>query len=136
MPRRKLYKISAKDTAIYDVIVSELQKNPVLATDYDMTTIEISVKKKFIPRIQNIDNAIDNLTRYFAINKQSIEIHNGEAFVFKKDIIKMLKISRPTFDKWIKDGFIIPLQSKHFREWKLFPPEEILKQLQKQKNKK
>jgi len=36
MPRRKLYKISAKDTAIYDVIVSELQKNPVLATDYDI----------------------------------------------------------------------------------------------------
>jgi len=117
-------------------MLSELQKNPVLAAEYDMTTIEISVKKKFIPRIQNIDNAIDNLTRYLAINKQSIEIHNGEAFVFKKDIIKMLKISRPTFDKWIKDGFIIPLQSKHFREWKLFPPEEILKQLQKQKNKK
>jgi hypothetical protein len=28
MLRRKLYKISAKDTVIYDVIVSELQKIP------------------------------------------------------------------------------------------------------------
>jgi hypothetical protein len=36
MPRRKQYKISAKQTAIYDVIVAELQQNPELA-DYDMT---------------------------------------------------------------------------------------------------
>jgi predicted DNA-binding transcriptional regulator AlpA len=136
MPRRKLFKIPAKDTAIYDTIVSELEKNPELASDYDMTTIEISVKKKFTPRIQNIDQAIENLTRYIAINKQFIEIHNSEALVFKKDIIKMLKVSRPTFDKWIKDGFITPMKSKHFSEWKLFPPEEILKQLQNQKNKK
>jgi predicted DNA-binding transcriptional regulator AlpA len=136
MPRRKLYKILAKDTFIYDTIVSELQNNPELAANYDMTTIEISVKKKITPRIQNIDKAIDNLTRYIAINKQYIETHNGETLVFKKDIIKMLKISRPTFDKWIKDGFIIPQKSKHFREWKLFPPEEILRQLQKHKNKK
>ena len=136
MPGRKRYKILAKDTAIYDVIVSELQQNPKLSADYDMTTIEISVKKKFTPRIQNVDKAIDNLTRYIAINKQYIEIVNDEVLVFKKDIIKMLKVSRPTFDKWIKNGFIIPLQSKHFREWKIFPPEEILKQLQKQKNKK
>jgi hypothetical protein len=61
MPRRKLYKISAKDTTIYDVIVSELQKNPELAADYDMNTIEISVKKKITPHIQDIDKAIDNL---------------------------------------------------------------------------
>jgi hypothetical protein len=55
MPRRKLFKISAQDTSIYDVIVSELQKNPELAADYDMSTIEISVKKKIIPHIQDIE---------------------------------------------------------------------------------
>ena len=33
MPRRKQYKILARQTAIYDTIASELQKNPELA-DY------------------------------------------------------------------------------------------------------
>ena len=103
MPRRKQYKILARRTVIYDTIVSELQKNPELA-DYDMETIEISVKKKITPRIRNIDKAIDNLTRYIVVNKEFIQIVNDEAIVSKKDIAKMLKISRPTLDKWIREG--------------------------------
>ena len=135
MPRRKQYKISARQTAIYDAIVAELQKNPELA-DYDMETIEISVKKKITPRIRNIDKAIDNLKRYIAVNKEFIQTVNGEAIVSKKDIAKMLKISRPTFDKWIRDGFIIPVQSNVLPNTEIFPPDLILKQLQNQKNKK
>jgi len=135
MPRRKQYKISARQTAIYDAIVAELQKNPELA-DYDMETIEISVKKKITPRIRDIDKAIDNLKRYIAVNKEFIQIVNGEAIVSKKDIAKMLKISRPTFDKWIRDGFIIPVQSNVLPNTEIFPPDLILKQLQNQKNKK
>ncbi|MBW8327179.1 MAG: hypothetical protein K0M50_20620 [Prolixibacteraceae bacterium] len=135
MPRRKQYKISASQTAIYDVIVAELQQNPELA-DYDMGTIEISIKKKFTPRIQNIDLAIDNLKRYLAINKEQIQIINGEMIVAKKDIARMLKITRPTLDKWIRDGFIIPVQSNVLPDTKIFPPDQILKQLQNQKNKK
>jgi predicted site-specific integrase-resolvase len=48
----------------------------------------------------------------------------------------MLKISRPTLDKWIRDGFIIPVQSNVLPNTEIFPPELILKQLQNQKNKK
>ena len=92
MPRRKQYKISASQTAIYDVIVAELQQNPELA-DYDMGTIEISIKKKFTPRIQNIDSAIANLKRYLAINREHIQTVNGEMIVTKKDIARMLKIT-------------------------------------------
>lgn len=135
MPRRKQYKISARQTAIYDVIVAELQQNPELA-EYDMGTIEISIKKKFTPRIQNIDLAIDNLKRYLAINKEQIQIINGEMIVAKKDIARMLKITRPTLDKWIRDGFIIPVQSIVLPDIKIFPPNQILEQLQNQKNKK
>ena len=135
MPRRKQYKIPARQTAIYDAIVTELQKNPELA-DYDMETIEISVKKKITPRIRDIDKAIDNLKRYIAVNKEFIQTVNGEAIVSKKDIAKMLKISRPTFDKWIRDGFIIPVQSNVLPNTEIFPPDLILKQLQNQKNKK
>jgi len=135
MPRRKQYKISARQTAIYDVVVAELQQNPELA-DYDMETIEISIKKKFTPRIQNIDLAIDNLKRYLAINKEQIQIINGEMIVAKKDIARMLKITRPTLDKWIRDGFITPVQSSVLPDIKIFPPDQILEQLQNKKNKK
>ncbi len=86
MPRRKQYKISTRQTAIHDTIVSELQKNPELA-DYDMETIEISIKKKITPRIRNIDKAIDNLKRYIAVNKEFIQIVNDEAIVSKKDAL-------------------------------------------------
>lgn len=135
MPRRKQYKISARQTAIYDVIVAEFQQNPELA-DYDMDTIEISIKKKFTPRIQNIDLAIANLKRYLAINNEQIQIINGEMIVAKKDIARMLKITRPTLDKWIREGFITPVQSIVLPDIKIFPPNQILEQLQNQKNKK
>ena len=135
MPRRKQYKISARQTAIYDVIVAELQQSPELA-DYDMSTIEISVKKKIIPRIQDIDLAISNLKRYIAINKEHIQTVNGEMIVFKKDIARMLKISRPTLDKWIREEFITPVRSSVLTDTYIFPPDQILKQLQNKKNKK
>jgi len=135
MPRRKQHKVLARKTAIFDVIVAELQRNPELA-DYDMETIEISVKKKITPRIRNIDKAIDNLTRYIVVNKEFIQIVNGEAIVSKKDIAKMLKISRPTLDKWIREGFVSPTKSKVLPNTEIFPPDLILKQLQNQKNKK
>lgn len=135
MPRRKQYKISARQTAIYDVIVAELQQNPELA-DYDMGTIEISIKKKITPRIQDIDSAIANLKRYLAINRELIQTVNGEMIVTKKDIARMLKISRPTLDKWIREEFITPVQSGVLSDTKIFPPDQILKQLQNKKNKK
>ena len=135
MPRRKQYKISARQTTIFDIIVAELQKNPELA-DYDMGTIEISVKKKIIPRIQDIDLAISNLKRYIANNKEHIQTVNGEMIVFKKDIARMLKISRPTLDKWIKEEFITPVQSSVLKDIIIFPPDQILKQLENKKNKK
>ena len=135
MPRRKQYKISARQTVIYDVIVAELQKNPELA-DYDMGTIELSIKKKITPRIQNIDLAIANLKRYIAINKEHIQTINGEMIVSKKEIARMLKISRPTLDKWIMEEFVSPVQSSVLKGTIIFPPDQILKQLQNKKNKK
>lgn len=134
MPRRKQYKISARQTAIYDAIVSELQQNPELA-DYDMETIEISIKKKITPRIQNIDLAIANLERYISINREYIQTINGEMIVTKKDIAEMLKISRPTLDKWIREEFITPVKSSVLKDTKIFPPDQVLKQLQNQKKK-
>lgn len=134
MPRRKQYKILAREMEIYDTIVAELQKNPELA-GYDMGTIELSVKKKITPRIQNIDRAMRNLERYIVVNKEFIQVVNGETIVLKKDIVKMLKISRPTLNKWIKDGFVSSVKSKVMDNTEIFPPDLILAQLQSQKKK-
>ncbi len=134
MPRRKQYKIPAREMEVFDAIVAELEQKQGLA-DYDMNTLEISVKKKINPRIQNIDKAIENLERYMVVNKEFIRMVNGEAIVLKKDIAKMLKISRPTLDKWIKEGFINSVHSKVMVNTEIFPPELILGQLQNQKKK-
>ncbi len=132
MARRKVHKILARDTAIFNEIVDELRKRSDFE-EYDMETIEISVKKKIVPRIRNIEQAIDNLKRYIAINSAFIKTVEGEPVTSKKEIVRMLRISRPTLDKWILDGFITPIRSGVCPSKEVFPPEEILKQLQDQK---
>ncbi|GHT36664.1 hypothetical protein FACS189435_0090 [Bacteroidia bacterium] len=144
MPRRKqyLYPINASDSDFYQQAVNYLRKQSE-SDGFDLDTIEISVKKKVTPRIKNLDQAITNLSRYIANNKgyanygdKNIRIFGEETVVLKKDIVKMLKITRPTFDKWIKDGFITPLKSKKIANIEVFPPDAILAQLIEQKNKK
>jgi len=76
MPRRKQYKISARQTAIYEAIVAELQRNPELA-DYDMETIEISVKEKITLRIRNIDKAINDRHCFTALIIITVMVPNN-----------------------------------------------------------
>ena len=46
MPRRKKQIIKAKELRIFQDLVSELTQNPELEEDYDMESIEITIKKK------------------------------------------------------------------------------------------
>ena len=132
MPRRKKQIIKAKELWIFQDLVSELSKNPELAEEYDMESIEITIRKKHQPYIQDVDRAIANLQRYYAINKQYIETFCGKQIISKKELAKMMKISRPTLDKWIKNGFVkssiipqTPIES--------FQIDEVIEQLRKQK---
>ena len=84
MPRRKQVRIKAKDTSIYEQIVSELSESPELAENYDMDSIEITIKKKHNPYIQDVDKTILNLQYYYAANKQHIETINGWQIISKK----------------------------------------------------
>ena len=131
MPRRKQIKIQAKDTSIYEQIVSELSKNPELAEDYDMDSIEITIKKKHQPYIQDVDRAILNLQRYYAANKQYIETFEGWQIISKKDLAKMMKVSRPTLDKWLENGFVKPSQIPRTPIIS-FQIDEVIDQLRKQ----
>ena len=130
MPRRKIHKILAKETDFYDLLVDELRlMNPQLVTDYDMETLEISMKKKTKPQIKDIDKAIENLKRHLPTYKNEVEVYQDEALVHKNQIVHFLGITRPTLDKWIHEGFIKAIKSKYLPNAYFYPPEEILKQL-------
>ena len=82
MPRRKKQIIKAKELCIFQDLVFELSKNPELAEDYDMESIEITIKKKIVPIIKDVDRAIKKLQHYSAANKQFIETFNGRQLIF------------------------------------------------------
>lgn len=119
MARRKKYILSAKELPIYDEIVSALSKIPKLS-DYDMDTVQITVLKKITPQIKDIDTVIKTLKRNISIKGKHIHIVNGQQLVIKTDIIKLMGISRPTLDKWIADGYIIPEYSEFLKK-DIFP---------------
>jgi hypothetical protein len=131
MSLRKKITIKARDTGIHKKLVQELSKRPELA-DYDMDSIEISIKKKYQPYIQDVDSIIKNLQHYYAANKEYIETVNGKQIIFKKDIAKMMKISRPTLDKWLKNGFVSPSRIPN-TPFECFQIDEVIEQLRKQK---
>ncbi|KAA6330642.1 hypothetical protein EZS27_020667 [termite gut metagenome] len=112
MPRRKKYTLSAKELPIYEAIVKELSKNPELAANYDMTTIEISVLKTVEPFIKNIDTVISHFEWCLAKNKKYIPVFSGEEIINRILLAKMLGISRQTLSDWIRKGFITPVKSK------------------------
>ena len=130
MPRRKTYKLLAKETDFYALLVDELRlMNPELVAEYDMESLEISMKKKTKPQILDIDKAIENLKRNLPTYRDEVGVFYDEPFVHKNDIARFLGISRPTLDQWIRNGFIKAVQSKILRKEYIYPPEEILNQL-------
>lgn len=130
MPRRKTYKLLAKETDFYDLLVDELRlMDSQLVADYDMESLEISMKKKTKPQIQDIDKVIENLKRHLPTYKNEVEVFQDEAIVHKNQIARFLGITRPTLDKWIQEGFIEAVKSKYLPRTYFYPPEEILKQL-------
>lgn len=92
MSRRKKITIPVKNTKIFVQIVSELSKRPELA-DFDMDSMEITLKQKITPYIKDVDQAISNLQHYYAANKQFIQIFNGEQVISKKDLARLHSVS-------------------------------------------
>lgn len=132
MPRRKKMTIKAKDTAIFGQLIVELSKNPELAADYDMDSIEITITKKYQPYILDVDKAISNLQHYYAANKQFIEHFNGKPIISKYLLAKMMKVSRPTVDQWLEKGFISQYVMPSIKVTS-FDIDEVIEQLRKQK---
>ncbi|KAA6311237.1 hypothetical protein EZS27_037597 [termite gut metagenome] len=131
MPRRKKYTLSAKELPIYEAIVEELSKNPELAANYDMATIEISILKTIEPFIKNIDTVISHFECYLAKNKKNIPVFSGEEIINRILLANMLGISRQTLSDWIRKGFITSAKSQRVSNIETFGTKAVLKQLKR-----
>ncbi|KAA6335251.1 hypothetical protein EZS27_016512 [termite gut metagenome] len=112
-------------------MVGELSKNPELAANYDMTTIEISVLKTIEPFIKNIDTVISHFEWYLAKNKKYIPVFSGEEIINRILLAKMLGISRQTLSDWIRKSFITPVKSQRVSNKETFSTKAVLKQLKR-----
>jgi hypothetical protein len=134
MPRRKQITVPIKNLSVYESLIKELSENPLLE-DYDIDTVQLTIlKKKAPPRIKDVDKAIESLRWYAASNSDRIEVVMEHQIINKKELARMMKISRPTLDKWIRDGLIQP--KKLARTLEIYPVDTVLEQLEKQRNKK
>ena len=134
MPRRRQITIPVEKLTVYEELINELSENPIWE-DYDLDTVKLTIlKKKALPHIKDVEKAIENLKWYAVVYSSCIEIYDGQQIVIKKDLARILKVSRPTLDKWIKDGFIRPLKIDSTLE--VFPLDAVLEQLEKQRKKK
>jgi len=134
MPRRQQITIPIEKLSVFESLIEELSENPLLE-DYDLDTVQLTIlKKKSPPRIKDVDKAIENLKWYVAANSSRIEMFEGHQITNKKDLAKMMKVSRPTLDKWISDGFIQP--KRLTRSFEIYQIDSVLEQLEKQRNKK
>jgi len=134
MPRRQHITIPVNKLSVYGSLIEELSANPLLE-NYDLSSLKLTIlKNKPPPRIKDVEKAIENLKWYSVVYSSCVEIFDGQQVVIKKDLARMMKVSRPTLDKWIKDGFIRPLKIDSTLE--VFSLDAVLEQLEKQRKKK
>ncbi|MDR0895782.1 MAG: hypothetical protein LBN06_10870 [Prevotellaceae bacterium] len=89
MPRRKQKTIQLADLQCRNALIEELRKNPLLA-DYDMDTIEITIKENYHPRInKDIDELIDTLQRQYAANRHSLEVYEEIEIITNTELAKL-----------------------------------------------
>lgn len=131
MPRRKKIQIAVSDLKIKDSLIAELKGNP-LFEGYDLSTVTVwAVAFSPPPKIikKNLDKAIKNL-KHFIGRKGELDL-----IVRKSELAKAIGISRPTIDRWCKDGLISSgVKSDLFLgETNFFDLGVVLRQLQKAK---
>jgi len=111
MSRPKLIRLQIDDLPFGVSLKSSLSRMKELA-GYDLDSVELIVRSKSKPHIADVERAISNLRHYAESNKYLIPAFDGEQFISKKLLSRMMKVSRPTLDRWIAAGFIIPGQSR------------------------
>ena len=132
MPRRKLTTINLKELKSYHILIDELRSNPAYA-DKDLTTLKLTVFNSYEAIIKDADKAIDYLQHYVAAKKGAIKLFQDEQIITRRQLAKMLGISRQTLTAWIDKGFITPLKSKYLPNFETFSTDAVLQELNKHK---
>jgi len=126
MPRPKIIRIHAAELKVWDDLVDELSEHP-LFKDCNFDYIYIVSKERMPnPVIKDVEKPITRLERFI--------INNGNQTVGKKRLCEIMKISRPTLNKWIEDEFIS--KGKKEESWSLqqFDLKKVVSELKKQRN--
>jgi hypothetical protein len=134
MPRLRHIHVPLKSLSVWREVRQLLSGEAALA-GYDIDSAELTVRRRGpAPYIRDVDKVIANLVRYEANNRHLIPMFEDEQLIHKKDLARMMKISRPTLDRWIDAGFIEPSISKYTRE-ETYQIADILTQLRAYRDK-
>ena len=126
MPRPKTIRINAAELNVWQELANELSEHP-LFKECDFSCIHIVSKERMPdPVIKDVEKPITRLKRFI--------INNGNQVVGKKKLCEIMKISRPTLNKWIEDEFISKGQQKESWSLQQFDLEKVTSELKKQKN--
>ena len=126
MPRPKTIRINVAELNIWRELADELSNHP-LFKECNFDCIEIVSKERMpAPVIKDIDKPITRLERFIQ--------NNGNRSVGKKKLCEIMKISRPTLNKWIEDEFISKGDKEESWSLQQFDLEKALSELKKQKN--
>jgi len=109
MSRPKQLRLKIGDLSFGSALKCDLARMKVLS-GYDLDSVELVVKQKSEPYIVDVERAMKNLVQYEANNRHLIPTLSDEQIITKKLLVRMMKISRPTLDRWIDAGFITPLK--------------------------
>jgi hypothetical protein len=126
MPRPKTLRIHAATLKVWQDLADELSEHPLFKEcNFDYVYI-VSKERMPDPIIKDVEKPITRLERFI--------INNGNQSVSKKKLCEIMKISRPTLNKWIEDEFIS--QSDKKEPWSLqkFDLKKVITELKKQKN--
>lgn len=129
MSRRKIYRIDASELKVWRQLSDELYQHPIFK-ECDFETVEIvALKRNPEPHIVDVDRPVRYLERFI--------INNGNSSVGKQKLCSILKISRPTLNKWIDDEFISKGKTKEpWAGHQSFDLKIVLEELKKQQDKK
>lgn len=132
MPRTKELRINVTELDCYNRLIAELKQNPLL-NNYDVNTIELKVKHKKPKPIltKDIGELVNNLLRYQSANRERVETFNGMQLIGKKQLARMLRVTRATLDSWIERGFVSPTRIVEINQ-DYFQVNEVIKQLRRQ----
>jgi len=126
MPRPKIIRINAATLKIWRELSDELFEHP-LFQKCNFDCVEI-VSKERMPDsvIKDVEMPIIRLERFV--------INNGNQSVDKNRLCEIMKISRPTLNKWIEDEFISKGEQKEPWSWQQFDLKKVTAELKKQRN--